>query len=225
MNLAASPTEITTSVTDAVLAIECVVVLAWLLMMPSGNRWRVGLWCWVFGLLAFASLLGSIAHGIEMPLTWQAALWKPLNLTLGLVVALFMVGAFFDWQGRVLARRLVPWSLGLGSIFFGVMEIFNGGFILFDVYVAMAMAAALAIYAALAAAHRLKGAGVVATAICLNLTAAGVQASSLSFNIIVPFDHNGLFHFVQMAAIAMLGWGLSLGMKAASASYIVIRNS
>jgi hypothetical protein len=225
MNFAASPAELITGVTDAVLAIECVVVLAWLLMMPGGNRWRAGLWCWVFGLLAFASLLGSIAHGIEMPLTWQAALWKPLNLTLGLVVALFMVGAFFDWQGRLLARRLVPWSLGLGSIFFGVMEFFNGGFILFDIYMAVAMAAALAIYAALAATHRLKGARVVATAICLNLAAAGVQASSLSFNTLVPFDHNGLFHFVQMAAIAVLGWGLSLGMKPASASYIVIRKS
>ena len=130
-----------------------------------------------------------------------------------------MVGAFFDWQGRLLARRLVPWSLGLGGIFFGVMEFFNGGFILFDVYMAVAMAAALA------ATHRLKGACVVAIAICLNLAAAGVQASSLSSNILVPFDHNCLFHFVQMAAIAMLGWGLSLGMKPASASYIVIRKS
>jgi hypothetical protein len=99
VNFAASPTELTTSVTDAVLAIECVVVLAWLLMMPSGNLWRAGLWWCVFGLLAFASLLGSIAHGIEMPLTWQAALWKPLNLTLGLVVALFMVGP--SLTGRV----------------------------------------------------------------------------------------------------------------------------
>jgi hypothetical protein len=103
MNLAASPTELTTSVTDAVLAIECVFVFARLWMMPNGNRWRVGLWCWVFGLLAFASLLGSLVHGIEMPPTWELSLWKPLNLTLGLVVALFMVGAFFDWQGHPLS--------------------------------------------------------------------------------------------------------------------------
>jgi hypothetical protein len=59
-----------------------------------------------------------------------------------------------------------------------MMEISRGGFILFDVYMAVVMAAALAIYITLAAAHRLKGANVVATAICLNLTAAGLQASS-----------------------------------------------
>jgi Family of unknown function (DUF6962) len=225
MNLAGPPTELTTSVTDALLAVECVFVCVRLWMLPNGDRWRVGLWCWVFGLLAFASLLGSVAHGIEMPPTWQKALWKPLNFALGLVVALFMVGAVLDWQGRVLARRLVPWSLGLGSIFFVLMEILNSGFILFDIYLAVAMAAALAIYAAQAATHRLKGAIVVAAAICLNLTAAGVQASDLSLNILVPFDHNGLFHFVQMAAITLLWWGISLGMKPVSASSIVIRNS
>jgi hypothetical protein len=213
MNLAASPSEITTSATDGVLAIECIFVLAVLRLIPAGNRWRSNLWCWVFGLLAFASVLGSLAHGIELPPIWQAAIWKPLNLSLGLLVALFMVGAFYDWQGRVLARRLVPWSLGLGGIFFGLTEISNSGFILFVVYEAVAMAATLVIYLALAAAHRLKGASVVALAICLNLAAAGVQASSLSCRVFVPFDHNGLFHLVQMAGIATLGWGLSLGMK------------
>jgi hypothetical protein len=45
------------------------------------------------------------------------------------------------------------------------------------------------------------------------LAAAGVQASSFSVKAFVPFDHNGLFHLIQMAGIATLGLGLSLGMK------------
>jgi hypothetical protein len=162
-----SPTEITTSATDAVLAIECVVVLACLWRTPTGDRWRIGLWCWAFGLLALASALGSVAHGFEMPLSLRAALWKPLYLSLGLLIGLFLVGAFFDWHGRVVARRLVPWSIGLGGIFFGLTELFNGGFIVFVVYEAVVMASALAIYSFLATTHRLKGAGVVAAAIIL----------------------------------------------------------
>ena len=213
MNLVASPTELTTSATDAMLAIECGGVLAWLWRKPTGDRWRVGLWSWVFGLLAFASLLGSVAHGLKLPTVWQTALWKPLNLSLGLLVALFLTGALFDWQGRVFAQRLIPLSIGLGGVFFGLTELFTGGFVIFVVYEAAVMAAAMAIYASLAATRRLKGAGVVAAAICLNLAAAGVQASSFSVKAFVPFDHNGLFHLIQMAGIATLGLGLSLGMK------------
>jgi Family of unknown function (DUF6962) len=213
MTLVASPTGITTSATDAVLAIECVGVLVYLWRTPTGDPWRVGLWCWVFGLLALASFLGSVAHGLEMPHSLRAALWKPLYLSLGLLVALFLVGAFFDWRGRVVAGHLVPYSIGVGGIFFWLTEILNGEFIIFVVYEALAMAIALAIYCFLAATRRSKGAGIVATAIILNLAAAGVQASRVSFTILVPFDHNGAFHLIQMLAIAVLGLGLHLGMK------------
>ena len=213
MALIASPTEITTSATDLVLAIECVVFLAYLRRTPSGDRWRIGLWRWVFGLLAFVSFLGAAAHGLEMPASLRAAIWKPLYLSLGLLVGLFLVGAFFDWQGRVVAMRLVPWSIGLGIIFFGLTQVLNGKFIIFILYEAAAMASALVIYVFLAATHRLPGAGVVATAIFLNLVAAGVQASSMAFTMLVPFDHNGLFHLVQMVGIATLGLGLRMGMR------------
>lgn len=98
MTLGASPTEITTSGTDALLAIECAVILAYLWRSPTGDRWRIRLWCWVLGLLAFASFLGSVTHGLEMPQSLRAALWKPLYLSLGLLVALFLVGAVFDWH-------------------------------------------------------------------------------------------------------------------------------
>lgn len=132
---------------------------------------------------------------------------------LGLLVALFLVGAFLDWRGPAFAMRLVPWSLGLGVIFFGLTEFLNGAFIIFVIYEAAAMAGALAIYSFLATSHRLKGAGVVAAAITLNLMAAGVQASSASFKICVPFDHNGVFHLIQMFGVATLGLGLRIGMK------------
>ena len=213
MALIASPTEITTSATDTVLAVECVVVLVYLRRTPTGDRWRVGLWCWVFGLLAFVSFLGAVAHGFEMPHALRAALWKPLYLSLGLLVGLFLVGAFLDWRGRVVALRLVPWSIGLGIIFFGLTEVLIGRFIIFVLYEAAAMAGALVIYCFLATTHRLNGAGVVATAIFLNLVAAGVQASTISFTILVPFDHNGVFHLVQMVGIATLGLGLRRGMQ------------
>lgn len=207
-----SPTELTTSATDAVLVVECVVIMAYLWRAPAGDRWRTGLWCWVFGLIAFSSLLGAIAHGLEMPDAVREALWKPLYLSLGILVALFIVGAVFDWRGRAAAVRLVPWSIGAGAVFFGLTEFFGGAFIVFGVYEASAMGGALAIYSFLAATHRLKGAGLVAAAILLNLAAAGVQATDVSVRIVFPFDHNGVFHLVQMTGAAVLGLGLRIGI-------------
>jgi hypothetical protein len=210
-----SSTELTTSATDAVLAIECAVVIAFLLSTGAADRWRTRLWCSVFGLLAIASFLGVLVHGLDMPDSIRAALWKPLYLSLGILVALFVVGAIADWRGRAMAQRLVPWSIGVGAAFFALTQFVSGAFIVFVIYEAIALLSALAIYTFLAATHCLKGAAVVALAILLNLAAAGVQASPVSVHVLFPFDHNGIFHLVQMLSTAMLGLGLRLGMEPA----------
>ena len=111
--------------------------------------------------------------------------------------------------------RLVPWSIGVSAAFLGLTALLGGKFIVFIVYAATIMLSALAIYTFLAATHRLKGAAVVALAILLNLAAAAVQASNVSLHFLVPFDHNGLFHLVQIVSTAILGWGLHLGMESA----------
>jgi hypothetical protein len=97
----------------------------------------------------------------------------------------------------------------VGAAFFGLSELLGGAFIVFIVYEATAMVGALAMYAFLAATGRLKGAGLIAMAIMLNLVAAGMQASNLSLVLLFPFDHNGLFHLVQMGGAATLCFGLA----------------
>ena len=207
-----SPTELTTSATDALLAIECTVIIALLLRTAPADRWRTNLWCWVFGLLAIASFLGALAHGLEMPKSMRTALWAVLYLSLGMLVVLFSVGTVADWRGRAVALRLVPWGLGVSAAFFGLTALMGGPFIVFIIYAAAVLLGALAIYTFLAASHRLQGTAVVALAILLNLAAAAVQASNVSLHLLVPFDHNGVFHLVQILSTAILGWGLHLGM-------------
>lgn len=206
-----SPTELTTAATDAMLAIECMVIVVWL--RRAAPEWRATLWCWIFGLMAFSSLLGAVAHGLMLSDPVRDLLWKPLYLSLGLVIALFMVGAIHDWRGQATAARLVPWSIGVGAAFFGLTEFSGGEFVVFVVYEAAVMVSALAIYLFLAGTHRLKGAGIVATGIFLNILAAGLQASEVSVHLLFPYDHNGIFHLVQMVATATLGLGLVIGMQ------------
>jgi len=215
MPLINSPTELTTSATDALLAIECTLIIACLLRTAPANRWRTNLWCSAFALLAIASFLGTLIHALELPKSIRIALWTPLYLSLGILVLLFIVGAVADWRGKVEAKRLVPWGIGVSAAFFGLTALLDGKFIVFIVYAATIMLSALAIYTFLAATHRLKGAAVVALAIILNLAAAAVQASNLSLHLLFPFDHNGLFHLVQILSTAVLGLGLHLGMKSA----------
>lgn len=215
MPLINSPTELTTSATDAILAIECTIIIALLLRTAPANRWRTNLWCSAFALLATASFLGALIHALEMPRSMRIALWTPLYLSLGILVLLFIVGAVADWRGRVAAMRLIPWGLGVSAAFFGLTALLGGKFIVFIVYAATVLLSTLAIYIFLAATHRLRGAAVVALAILLNLTAAAVQASNVSLHLLVPFDHNGVFHLIQIVSTAILGWGLHLGMESA----------
>ncbi|MDB6028083.1 MAG: hypothetical protein JWM68_4306 [Verrucomicrobiales bacterium] len=213
MLLISSQTELTTSVTDAVIAIECVAIMAYLRRAPRGDQWRTRVWCCVFGLMALSSFLGALAHGLEMSKPIREALWKPLYLSLGILVALFMVGAVTDSRGQAFARRLVPWGILVGAAFYGMTELFDGAFIVFVIYEATVLVSALGIYVYLIFTRRVKGAGVVALGILLNLIAAAVQASHVSFFFLVPFDHNGVFHLIQMLSTALLGIGLRMGMQ------------
>ena len=77
----------------------------------------------------------------------------------------------------------------------------------------LAILFALAVYFFLAVADKLNGSAFIFLAILLSLVAAGVQASPVSMKILFPFGHNGIFHLIEMAALAMLGWGLRSGMK------------
>lgn len=206
-------TELTTAATDAVIAVLAIGCLGYLSRFRAGAPWRAGIWCWVFGLLTVAAALGAVAHGFDLSDVVREWLWRPLFLSLGLVVALFVVGALLDLRGESAARAaLVPMVL-VGAAFFAVTQILSGAFLVFVIYEAVAMITALGIYAALGARRRLPGAWVVAAGIVINIVAAAIQATgTVSLTIVVPFDHNGVFHLVQMAALVVMTIGLARGM-------------
>jgi hypothetical protein len=219
MQFADVATELTTGATDAIIAVEAVVCAAALWRRRTADPFKTGIWTWVFGLLAVASVLGAVAHALDISESLRTLLWRPLYLALGVVVALFAVGAVYDWRGRGVAARLLPVALAVGLGFFLVTQMVSGAFLVFVLYEAVAMLAALAIYGALAVQQR-RGAGLVATGVLLSIVAAGIQATgSIRFELIVPFDHNGVFHLVQMVALVPLTVGLlrSLGTPSISA--------
>jgi len=138
-----SPFERVTAVTDifmGLLAAYAAIQLAQL------SGFKSDVWAWTFGLLAFSSFLGAIAHGFEMNPKVNDRIWMPINLSLGLVLGLFVVGALFDLSGAALARKSLPVMLVIGFGFFLVTVWKPGTFMTFIAYEAVAMLFALGVY-------------------------------------------------------------------------------
>jgi hypothetical protein len=203
------PTELTTAATDAVLAILAIAALIVIRRHGSDDRWKVDLWSWLLGLLAAAAGLGAVAHGLELDERTRDLLWQPLYLFLGMVVALFVVAAVRDRFGERAARGALPWLILTGIGFFGVTRFVSGSFLLFVAYEGVAMLVALVLYADASVRRLSPGAGLMAVGVALNLIAAGIQQTAARVEIAgVPFDHNGLFHLIQMVALGVLTLGV-----------------
>jgi hypothetical protein len=210
-------TELTTAATDVALGLLALACVVYLLRFSELAGWKVGLWCWVFGLLAAAALLGAVAHGFVWSTTVWNLLWIPLFLLLGLTVALFVVGAIYDWRGFVPARSSLPILVLLALLFFGVTRFAPGAFLIFVLYEVVAMLFALGVYGMLAVTARSGGMGLMAFGIALNIVAAAIQATrTVSFTLLWPFDHNGVFHLVQMVALVVLTAGIKSSLAATS---------
>jgi len=119
------------------------------------------------------------------------------------------VGAVRDWRGDRAARRLLPPMLVVALAFYGVTRATGGNFLAFVLYETAALGFALAVYLWLAARRRVPGATAMAAAIGVSLAAGAVQAADPgTVRLFWEFDHNGLFHLLQLAGVALLAAGL-----------------
>lgn len=207
-------TERSTALTDLLLALLAAGCGLYLRRFKRNDTWKTNLWTGVFGLVALGSLLGTAAHGFVMSQALNRTLWKPLYLSLGLAVGLFMVGAVYDAWGRERARRTLPVMIVAGLCFFAVTQAIPGSFLVFVVYEAFALFFALVIYGRMAMIQSLPGAAWNAAGVLIMIVAAGVQATkSVNLFLVWPFDHNGVFHLIQMAGLGALTGGLAIGLK------------
>ena len=173
------------------------------------------MWGGALALLSLAAALGAIAHGLKMPPRVNALLWRPLNLALGLTIALFVVGVVYDLRSKVAAQRVLAPMLAVGVGFFVLTQIVSGTFLVFVLFQAVAMLFALGAYGWLGVKRRLAGAWWMAGGVLVTLIAAAIQATgSVSFTLVWPFDHNGVYHLVQMVGLLLLTAGLRAGFRA-----------
>jgi hypothetical protein len=208
MSIHSSRFEQVTALTDLALGLFASYAMIKLMSLAG---FKSQIWMWAFALLAFASFLGVIAHGIAMSQKTNNMLWMPLNLSLGLALGLFVVAAVFDLSGEKSARTILPFMLILGVIFFFVTIIFPGTFLTFIIYEGVAMIFALGVYIFLFYTNALPNAGWMALGIFVTIIAAVVQAvGKTGKSMLWYFDNNGMFHLIQMVGLILLFMGLGI---------------
>jgi len=161
-----------------------------------------------------ASVLGAVAHGLRLPAATRELLWQPLYLALGITMALFVVGAVRDWRSEAAARRVLGPMLAVAVAFYVITRLTRGSFLAFVIYEAAALVFSLAVYLGLAGQSR-AGAALMAAALAVSLAAGAVQAADLGVvRLVWDFDHNGVFHLVQLVGLGLLVAGLRLRLAA-----------
>ncbi len=210
------PTEQTTAITDLVLTILAIAMIVNLYKTGrSLDKLKTNIWVRAFGFLAFAAFMGFLAHGFQMSAQLNRILWQPLNLSLGLAIAFFVIGVIYDYRGNNTPRWLSPTIIGIAVAFYLFTILKPGSFYVFIIYESIAMLFSLSIYIILAVNKKLKGAWLMAAGIFVTIIAAAIQASGAVFiNLIWQFDFNGIFHLVQMVGLVLLWQGLRVALLA-----------
>ena len=205
-------TELTTAVTDLLMA--AVALFAIVRIVRSRPRQpivqRVTIWSIAFGFLAIAGLLGFFAHGFVLSDAVKNLLWQPLFLSLGLTMSFFAIGVIIDLAERPAPRGVVAAFSVAGVGFYALTLFVSGSFLIFIIYEASILLFALASYSAILIRRRGAYAGWMVAGIALSITAAAIQATgTVLVRVIWEFDHNGIFHLVQIVGVFLLLEGIA----------------
>lgn len=217
MEFIEDPAERTTAITDLILALVALGGI-WFLCWdsaPSGQRLKIYIWSIAIGLIGLGAALGAAAHGLIIPRKVHNRLWQVLNACLALAVSLFAAGVVYDVGGSATCLRLLPFLVAAGFGFYGTTLMYPGFFFIFIVYEGLALVFAFCAYIYLTLVGEMPGTALMAAGILVSIMAAVIQASkSVTVTLIWKFDHNGIFHLVQVVGVVLLLVGLRRSLQA-----------
>jgi hypothetical protein len=196
-------TEPTTMLTDYVLAALCW-VLAWRLFALGGKHGRVSTRLWAAALAAtgFAALAGGTSHGFALLIgkTTHAALWKATVYAIGLA-SLFLVAAAAWASLTGYLRRGLRTLAALKFIIYAAWMTSHDEFryVVYD-YVP-AMVAVLLLQAWAGYRYHAASAKWIIAGVVVSFLGAGIQQSG--FTLDRHFNHNDLYHVIQMGAVVL----------------------
>jgi hypothetical protein len=189
-----------TLVTDYLLAI-LTLFLAWRLhARADGQRSRIA-WALAFLALGTGAALGGTWHGFALiDASLRVIVWKATVLAIGIASAAMIFGSAWSMARPRLRRGLAGFAVAAFALYAGWM-LFHDAYVFVVVDTAVAMAIVAALHAFPPAAWRSPGSRWMVAAVGLSAIAAAAQASRWAPH--PNFNHNDLYHVLQMGAMAL----------------------
>jgi hypothetical protein len=207
--LNSSENEVATAITSLPVMIVSAVMARCLYTWRSCNLFRAWIWMGMFGSLALATGVGVITHGFTLNEETRRLLWHAIHAALVPTMVCFAVGAVLDGWGEAAARRTLPGLLMLGAGLFCSATFGLEDFFPFVVFEGVVMLFSLVVYIALALRGLHPGASWMIAGVVITMGATAIQATNaVTFAVLLPFDHNGVFHLVQLPGLLCLCIGL-----------------
>jgi hypothetical protein len=193
------------ALTDYALALECALFIGLLYRQPRDAAGTRSWFVVFFFAIAVAAVLGGTEHGFirEKGTALHVAVWKGTLLAIGVsALAAWMVGA------RLIARAATRWVGAIASVLFVAYLVAltrTDSFLVAIVHYLPAVVFLLLVfgwrYARGSERHYLWGMG----GLLLTFAAAAVQRAGIGLHP-VWFNHNALYHLIQVVALLLLFW-------------------
>ena len=169
----------------------------------AARLWRAGFrpWALAFFFTALGSFFGGTYHGVGPLLDERvdAAIWQLTIYSIGLASFFLLTGgAVASTEGRT-RRALVVFAL-VKFIVYGTWMIWHDDFVYVIVDYGLTLIIVAAMYV-MAWRHSAASPSVLAS-VALSVIAAIVQQSRITPH--VNFDHNALYHLIQLVALWLL---------------------
>ncbi|MBN1945316.1 MAG: hypothetical protein JW797_06535 [Bradymonadales bacterium] len=213
MRLKEQITERTAAATNVLLGIVLLgssVVLATM----GGSSYSTTNWCISYALVGLGTLLATAGHGLEMRASTYRLVWRLIFLLVGTGIGMFGVACLSDLWGQDVGRSAIPWVLA-GSLVFILWSSLDRKLPFFPLTLlsALVLLFGLPSYVYLMCQGTLPGAGHRLAGMAILGVSALVQAKrSVSFKLIWPFDHNGVYHLLNTVAHLLVLRGVVLSV-------------
>lgn len=187
-------------ITDYALAAACGAMAV--LLYRSGRaraQDSVLVWAAGFAALGLSAAVGGTVHGFSLHLgpTMLAAMWKFTTLAVGVLSLCLLSGAALAYSGGMLRRALLALAVLKFLVYAAWMTMHDEfRFVIYDTGIAMSIVLLLSLRARV---RRDGSAGWLLAGIAASVAAAYIQYSRVELH--VNFNHNDLYHVIQIAAM------------------------
>jgi hypothetical protein len=164
--------------------------LGWRLFRNRGSQKSRFLWALAFAALALAAFLGGTWHGLAR----HDLLWKATLLAAGAASFAMLAAAAFATTRNTARHTLLAFAAAK-------LVIYSAWMLAHDDFVWVVVDTGIAL-AAVALLHLVSFNGWILTGVAVSIVAAAVQASGFAPH--PHFNHNDLYHLIQIGAVALL---------------------